>query len=220
MPGPVVAAACELSLLYGEHTWGGAIGWIHGPLSFGEEFQKDRAAGRFARIESSWDEHTAYINKARELIAPVLAQNVQVLASSLNISGERVVVYNPLPWKRSGFVRISGSGLSVNALKAADNAETIPVERDGSDLLFLALDIPPMGYRTYVPAPAAASEPARRPESAGQSIIETPFFKAVLDPSRGVVASLVDKRSGRELVGNSEKPGSANTCTSVSTATR
>ena len=37
--------------------------------------------------------------------------------------------------------------------------------------------------------------------------MESPFFTAKLDPSRGVVLSLVDKRSGRELAGNTDGLG-------------
>ena len=60
---PAIAEAYEQSLLYGEHTWGGAIYWIGNKLSYGEEFKKERAKGRFDRLEGSWDEHTAYIKK-------------------------------------------------------------------------------------------------------------------------------------------------------------
>ena len=35
-------------------------------FAFGEDFEKERAAGRFARIEGSWDEHTAYISRPRD----------------------------------------------------------------------------------------------------------------------------------------------------------
>ena len=77
---PAIAEAYEQSLLYGEHTWGGAIYWIGNKLSYGEEFKKERAAGRFDRLEGSWDEHTAYIKKAHEIIAPELAKNLQALA--------------------------------------------------------------------------------------------------------------------------------------------
>ena len=37
--------------------------------------------------------------------------------------------------------------------------------------------------------------------------MDSPFFKAKLDPSRGIVLSLVDKRSGRELAGNTDGLG-------------
>ena len=74
-----VAAAYEQSLLYGEHTWGGSIGWVGRIVSaFGEDFKKERAAGRFQRIEGSWDEHTAYIKQAQGLILPALEANLQL----------------------------------------------------------------------------------------------------------------------------------------------
>jgi hypothetical protein len=57
--GPAVSGAYEHSLLYGEHTWGGSVGWIGRKLSYGEEFKKNRAAGLLQRIENSWAEHTA-----------------------------------------------------------------------------------------------------------------------------------------------------------------
>ena len=85
---PAIADAYEQSLLYGEHTWGGSIGWIGNKLSFGEAFQKDRAAGRFDRIEGSWDEHTAYIRKAHAIITPELERNLQALAQGVKVEGQ------------------------------------------------------------------------------------------------------------------------------------
>ena len=90
---------------------GGFVYWINNMLSFGEAFQKDRAAGRFDRLEASWEEHTAYIKKAHEIIAPELAKNLQALAQGVKAEGWRVVVYNPLPWKRNGVVRLEAAGL-------------------------------------------------------------------------------------------------------------
>jgi alpha-mannosidase len=107
-----IADAYEQSLLYGEHTWGGAIYWIGNKLSYGEAFKKERAAGRFDRLEASWDEHTAYIKKAHEIIAPELAKNLQALAQGVKAEGRRVVVYNPLPWKRSGVVSLDVGGFA------------------------------------------------------------------------------------------------------------
>ena len=135
---PAIADAYEQSLLYGEHTWGGSIGWIGNKLSYGEEFKKERAAGRFDRIEGSWDEHTAYIQKAHQLIAPELEKNLQALAQAVKAEGKRVVVYNPLPWKRSGVVSLEVGGSAPAALKAADGGSAFRVDVAAGHLSFVA----------------------------------------------------------------------------------
>ena len=54
--GPALAAAREQSLLYGEHTWGGALSWVvkysqHTEYWYGEAWKEQRAAGRFKKLE-------------------------------------------------------------------------------------------------------------------------------------------------------------------------
>ncbi|HOX58650.1 MAG TPA: polysaccharide lyase family protein [Candidatus Paceibacterota bacterium] len=211
---PVIVEACEQSLLYGEHTWGGAIYWIGNKLTYGEEFKKERAAGRFNRLEASWDEHTAYIRKAHEIIPPALANDLHALARAVNLAGPRVVVYNPLPWRRSAVVDLDTSGFTPAALKPADSSEASPVDAAGGRLTFFARDIPPMGYRTYVAAVTSRRQPwsVNAPTGVGNyslsvKTLQSPYFSAKLDPARGIITSLVDKRSGRELAGNSDGLG-------------
>jgi hypothetical protein len=195
----VVSAAYEQSLLYGEHTWGGSISWIGRKLSYGEDFRKDRAKGRFQRIEGSWDEHTDYIEAARNLITPVLEQNLQALAQAVSVSGRRIVACNPLPWKRDGLASVGWVGPAVTALKPVDGDEVLPVESASGQLHFIARDLPPMGYRTFVPA-KASPQVSGLAADAKAATVESPFFKATLDSRRGVVRSLIDKRSSRELL--------------------
>ena len=213
---PAITEAYEQSLLYGEHTWGGSVGWIDSKLSYGEAFQKDRAAGRFDRIEGSWDEHSAYIKRAQEIIAPELEKNLQALAQAVNVEGRRIVVYNPLPWKRSGLVCLEAAGFRPAALAPIGGGEASAVDMSAGRLLFVARDIPPMGYCTYLPCnPSPALKGTLSPSDgeragvrgAAASTIESPFFSAKLDPSRGVVISLVNKRSGRELAGSTDGLG-------------
>jgi len=196
-----IAAAYEQSLLYGEHTWGGTGWWagfgqIEGEMSFGEDFRKDHAAGRFRRIEASWGEHTAYIEKAQSILMPVLRENLTSLAHAL---GSTVVVYNPLPWQRDGVVNIELADWAVPipaGMRPNDGGETRPIEALDGQFRFIARDVPPMGYRTY--ALSAMHDPASLPPEG--DVIETSRFHVTLDPSRGIVSSLVDKASGRELI--------------------
>jgi len=199
-----VAAAYERSLMYGEHTWGiDSKGF--GPRLYGKAWEEARAQGRYKRLEESWDEHAAYIEKAEALVRPALEARLSALAAAVGVAGRRVVVYNPLPWPRDGLVALKASGEPIAGLKDAENGMAVPVEQDGESLRFVARGVPPMGYRTYVPAAAAAASALAADEKA--ATLENEFFRLTLDPARGVVASLVDKRSGRELADSAAGPG-------------
>ena len=201
-----VAAAYEQSLLYGEHTWGAGLYWLlsyskTSTFPYGEAWKKDRQSGRFQRVESSWEEHSNYIRKARDLIAPVETANLQALAQAVGMEGPRLVVFNPLPWPRTGLVDLT---LPVpdhlNAVRLSDGSGMIPIVRtEEGKRRFLASDVPALGYRTYHLGSAAFKPPSRQADDR-QATLENAFFKAAFDPARGTIRSLVDKRTGRELV--------------------
>lgn len=201
------AEAHENSLLYGEHTWGGALSWVtpYGKKlkwDYGDAWKADRTAGRFKKLEASWAEHTAYIEKTRDLVTPVLDRDMQALAQATGTEGKRVVVFNPLPWKRDGIVHVKSGGTGVLALKPADGGPAVPVTQDGDALYFVAQDIPALGYRTFTPAEVVkATDEMQSDAQAG--IIENEFLKVTLDPKRGGIRSVLDKRTERELVDRS-----------------
>ena len=206
-----VATAYENSLLYGEHTWGGALYWVTGygkdlNWHYGETWKKERAQGRFTRLESSWAEHTSYIETAAKQIQPLLEAELQTLAKSVNVEGPRLVVFNPLPWKRSGLVRVSGPVQGVHTLAPCPRDQMVgggvvlaePVE---GSIQFMAKDIPALGYRTYeVNKDLGLAGRDRFRLRAENGTLESPFFKLTLDSTRGCIQSLVDKMSKREWV--------------------
>lgn len=208
-PVNALAGAYENSLLYGEHTWGGAFTWIYGKyvLSYGDAWAMERAAGRFSRIESSWDEHTAYIEKAHHLVEPILSEELGVLAASVKVDGPRVVVFNPLPWRRSGVVEtVLPTG--IWALNEVGSGRLIPVERDAAGRTrFVAMDVPPSGYRTYALGSSRRPATSPGPASGMGATLENKWFRLTLDGERGVVTSWLDKRTGRDWVDSSAPQG-------------
>jgi hypothetical protein len=72
------------------------------------------------------------------------------------------------------------------------------------DLVFVAEDVPPLGYKTYRIEPCEGSEPSQGSvESSlrvGEHTLENRFYKITLDPESGAITSLFDKELGREWV--------------------
>jgi len=189
-PGSVsklLADAYEQSLLYSEHTWG--MNAEYGPrYLYGEdwknwltEMEKDPlpADGDYSKLQrgskrkwmQSYDDHRNYANKAATIINTAFDSRLQLLASSVKIKEKSIVVYNALPWKRSGIVEVEGEKIFVE-------------------------DVPANGYKTI---PFKVSKTVQ--QTASQ--VETKYFIAAFDLERGGIHSLIDKRSGKELVDQS-----------------
>ncbi|MEO5715935.1 MAG: hypothetical protein ABIT37_20820 [Luteolibacter sp.] len=204
-----IAEAYEQSALYAEHTWGLA-NQHYVKLPWGKDWDKlweEGLPANFRMMEQSWKDHAGYVETVDRLTSAPYQEAVTTLADQVNVSGPRIVVYNPLPWKRDGEVTINAFHFPTgSALKPVDGGDAVPFAVEGPGIetpdrvrRFIVKDIPPLGYRTFIVTMDSPALPElRADESAG--IIESPYFKATLDPKRGRIASLIDKRSGRELV--------------------
>jgi hypothetical protein len=198
-----LAKAYEQSLLYGEHTWG--MNAEYGPrYAYGDVWKKwmaEAAAeplppnGNYAALKNgnahntdvgskrkwlrSYEDKRQYIRNANEIVSSALTTNLNLLAASINKEGKRVVVYNPLPWKRSGMI---------------EN----PWDKGN---YFYVKGVPASGYKTF-----SFNELKEGTVSKDKSTtFSTSYFKVVFDLKKGGIASLVEKSTGRELVNRSSK---------------
>jgi alpha-mannosidase len=198
-----LAKAYEQSLLYGEHTWG--MNAEYGPrYSYGDDWKKWMAEAAAEPIPAnndysalknsdahhtnvgskrkwlhSYDEKRQYILNTQQIVGSALREHLDQLAIAINKNGQRVVVYNPLPWKRSGIIE--------NPWKKGS--------------YFFVKDVPPSGYAAYTPD-ELSEQSITRDE---QPVFSTPYFKVVFDLRRGGISSLIEKATGRELVDPSSK---------------
>lgn len=214
----IVEEAYEQSLLYSEHTWGLA-NQHYLKVPYGKAWQELWEQGlppQYKLMEKSWSDHAGYIRNVQKLITNPYNDAVASLADNVEVEENRLVVFNPLPWVRDGEIEIDTRLLFGNdfvSLKPVDGGAAITVSHEYPAIedkapmsRFVVKDIPSMGYRTYIVSNEKVESPELlTDENAG--IIESPFFKAVIDADRGRIVSLIDKKSGKELVDNNAAQG-------------
>jgi alpha-mannosidase len=168
----------ENAMLFGEHTFGASSQWDGfwkngvGGYLYGEAWEKARAAGKYKAIEASFDDKRGYIRKADAIVSRELDARLALLAKSVKADGDRVVVFNALPWARSGTVEVK-PGVSL-----------------------YAKDVPAGGWKTF---PLSEARASGAEEKLDQTVLETAHYKVKIDLKRGGLASLVEKSTGREL---------------------
>jgi len=170
--------ARERSLMYGEHTWGGARN-LEGKKAyeisdFEEYIKMDKTC---IWLENTWNDHAEYIRKSSRITNSMISQSMGQLAENVAVEGKRMVVFNPLPWKRDALVEIP--------------------ETNGKQ--FLAKEIPACGYKTYsIPDPDNEKITGNVPSA----VLENRFLRITIDRKRGGIISIIDKNTGIELADN------------------
>ena len=123
------------------------------------------------------------------------------LADAIPAAPGSVIVFNSLNWERSGPVSVDLNKSDEIVDLAA--GQTVPYEilssgNDFNRVRFLAQNVLPVGYKTYVMRPSKKAAPASATEQS--TSLESRYYKVQLDPETGAVRSIYDKQLQRELV--------------------
>lgn len=194
---PPLARAFENSLLYSEHTFG-YYGDQPGGFWYGDAWKQKLAEGKYVRFLQSFADKRAYIHTTENIVTNALNERMKLLAQNVDVDGPRIVVFNPLPWARSGEVVVTGSADASSGVRDVSSgkvSEAVTVDKKA--LRFFAADVPPGGYKTFQPVAGNAVEAT---VTSNVGVIENEFFRLKIDARRGGVVSLVDLKTGRELV--------------------
>ncbi len=200
-PAAELAEGQELSMFFDEHTWG-----AHNSI--------DSPDSELAR--GQWALKSGFAYKAREIARAMIAKNLGALAGRLKpLEGTGLVVFNPLSWARTDVVRASLPDLLVDKKRPFRLTD----RRTGDDvafqfldertILFLARDIPSLGYALYEISPAAQGPaavtlggiaPGRGIAAPADLTLESDFYRLTVDPGTGGINSLFAKKQEFECV--------------------
>jgi alpha-mannosidase len=174
--------------IYPDHGWGGNWGNITDKL-FKTKFET-----------------------AVSIADSILQQKTKDISGMIKLknTGIPIVVFNSLSWKRTDPVEvlINTEGIYTNQFMLKDeNGKSIEYQFISANttstdseikLLFVATDIPPIGYKTYYLVPGQAGESHNVGMVYDNGIIDSRYYQVRLGV--GGVSSIFDKRLQRELI--------------------
>ena len=209
-----LAEAYENSLLYSEHTWGSQTEGIQNDM-WGDKLNKAlkeyKINGKPEKLvkpglpffEESFDQHRRYIWRTRDIVDSLSMSNISILAENIEVEGTRIVVYNPLPWSRDALIFVPKKSLqniveeNLKAVNAISGKESMILD-DGKNLTFLAKKLPANGYSTFKVEKTVFE--AREIIKSKLVEVQNDFFALTVDANKGGITSLIDIKTGCELV--------------------
>ncbi|MEO8574037.1 MAG: glycosyl hydrolase-related protein, partial [Pyrinomonadaceae bacterium] len=205
LPVPVgnFAEVYDLMFTYDEHSGAGNTGWPQ--LNSSEPL---RAQNR---------EYVELTRHAKDETDTLLRTGIGILSDPSRFDDRGpdatentgpVVIYNGLSWPRTDVVRLASPAADRKIIAIRDAAGSmIPFDTDDEgNVIFIAKNVPSMGYATYDVATAPGRATSTLRPVAGSSSVENARFVVALNVG-GTIRSMRDKSENRELVNpNGERP--------------
>jgi len=165
--------------------------------------------------ENSEKEYTEIFKTGERILSSSLKQ----IAKNVDTRGEgnSVLVFNPLSWERDGLVEVELSSLgNPKFVRILDEqggitpCQIIKKEKTKS-LVFLAHNIPSLGYKEYKVIPVTEKEHFSTDVTAickkDTLQLENKFYRVSIEVKSGLLTSIYDKLNEKELLDNSKKGG-------------
>ena len=182
------------SLLFSEHTWGIA-GFKPEPRPAAEDDLARNEA--YDAMKLSWRLKGDFARRARDIAVETFHAAARPIGEAAAPAAGGLVVFNLAGWARTDAVRVPPAQFSnVKAFAPLDGGGESPVERTGEgNLVFIAENVPALGYRVYR-AVEGAPESVREVRA---EAIETAHYRARVRDD-GEIVSIVHAPSDLELL--------------------
>ena len=128
-----------------------------------------------------------------------------------SLDSEGLFVFNTLSWIRNELVEIQypfDSSPEYDVIDAGTN-KIIPSFRKDHKQYFIARDVPSFGYKKYLLKPKSGLLTQTGELKKTVNSIENQFYKIVFDTNLLSIKSIIDKKSGKELLNTKSSFGFA-----------
>ncbi|MFB4419976.1 glycoside hydrolase family 38 C-terminal domain-containing protein [Streptomyces sp. QL37] len=193
--------------LFNEHTWGAGDPWTHG--DHGHASGERQWHWKYAQALRAHDGARTLLDAASAALGERLAPREGALAG--------YYIVNTCSWARSETVRLFLPESTVplaDAVRVVDSRDGTPLEvaeeeqsnelhrAAGRFLLFRLADVPAHGAVRVDIEPAAATGPSTEGSSptGTSTVLENEFLRVNVDLASACIDSILDKRTGSELV--------------------
>ncbi len=198
IPAPVgnFSSLYDLMLTYDEHSGAGNNGWPQ--LNSREPLEEQNR------------QYVRYMKSARTEVDMLLKQGIGLLAQpsrfdpvivNLSPNNYNLLVYNGLSWTRSDVVRVAlpKEGQKITAIYDLSTKASVKFDVDEfGNAIFVAREVPAMGYSTYEVATASGTDAPTLTSTNARTVTNIRFSVEVRPD--GNIRSIRDLESNREVV--------------------
>ena len=138
----------------------------------------------------------------------VVTGSLKSIASVVDTSGDgkSILVFNPLSWPRNGIVELQKAELGgEDAITEAGGKPVPSQEVRGTKIIFMAEDVPPIGYKEYraTKKRQANAKPSLSCSETKEGIrLENEFLIVRIERRTGLVRNIFDKSRNKEVLQN------------------
>jgi len=158
------------------------------------------------------DYRESYVENARLGTEAVLLKSLHRLTKpEESFESEGLYVFNTLSWKRDDLIEVRypfDSSPEYDIIDAVTKKEVSSFRINHKQYL-IARDVPSFGYKKYLMKAKLKPVELVSGLKKNDNSIENKFYKITLDANRLTVSSIIDKKSGRELLNNRSSFGFA-----------
>ncbi|MEH1826224.1 MAG: alpha-mannosidase [Nostoc sp.] len=144
--------------------------------------------------------------QVEQLGTKILQESLLAIASHITLSEPPkpdslpIFVFNSLNWQRSEVVSVALPTPEEWQIYDTSGKQLLSQLSEPSTLLFLAPEIPSVGYRIFWLSPTLREAKATFPPLLPDWILENEFLRVVIDPDTGDLSSIFDKTYQREVL--------------------